>query len=136
MKRASEVPPLVLSSGWRPVTSSIAATARSVNGPGFVTKTLEFDGSHTIRARMRLPAAFTRRASTSSRKLSWVWLSLKRMLNFAPAWPGITLLAVLPTSTEVNSRLEAWNWALPWSSGSQSGTLVVDGVQGHVDNQR
>ena len=35
------------------------------------------------------------------------------MLNFARAWPGMTLLAVLPTSTEVNSRLEAWNCALP-----------------------
>ena len=57
MKRASEVPPLVLSSGLRPVTSSIAATARSVKGPGFVTNTLAFEGSHTMRARIRLPAA-------------------------------------------------------------------------------
>src|SRR6202012_2663011 len=58
MKRASEVPPLVLSSGLRPVTCSMAATARSVNAPGLVTNTLEFDGSHTIRARIRLPGAF------------------------------------------------------------------------------
>ena len=65
MKRASEVPPLVLNSGLRPVTSSIAATARSVKAPGLVTNTLEFDGSHTIRARMRLPAAFAMRCSTS-----------------------------------------------------------------------
>src|SRR5665647_74558 len=55
MKRASEVPPEVESSGLRPVTSSIAATARSVKGPGFVTNTLELDGSHTIRARIQLP---------------------------------------------------------------------------------
>jgi hypothetical protein len=72
MKRASEVPPEVESSGLRPVTSSIAATARSVNGPGFVTNTSEFEGSHTMRALMRLPAAFASRASTSSRSVARV----------------------------------------------------------------
>ena len=92
MKRASEVPPLVESSGLRPVTSSIALTARSVKAPGFVTNTLELEYSHTMRARMRLPQAFASRSSTSARSVSWVWLSLKRMLNFARAWPGITLL--------------------------------------------
>ena len=46
MKRASEVPPEVESSGLRPVTSSIAETARSVNGPGF--------GHEDVRVR-RLP---------------------------------------------------------------------------------
>ena len=113
MKRASDVPPEVESSGLRPVTSSIALTARSVNAPGFVTNTLELEYSHTMRARMRLPQAFASRSSTSARSVSWVWLSLKRMLNFARACPGITLLAVLPTSTEVNSRFDAWNCALP-----------------------
>src|SRR3954453_6308843 len=50
MKRASEVPPEVDSSGLRPVTSSIADTASSVNGPGLVTNTFEFEGSQTMRA--------------------------------------------------------------------------------------
>ena len=76
MKRASEVPPLVESSGLRPVTSSIAATARSVNGPGLVTNTFEFDGSQTMRALMRLPQAFASRASTRSRRLCCVCRSL------------------------------------------------------------
>ena len=120
MKRASEVPPEVESSGLRPVTSSIALTARSVKAPGLVTNTLELEYSHTMRARMRLPQAFASRSSTSARSVSCVWLSLKRMLNFARACAGITLLAVLPTSTEVNSRFDAWNCALPWSSGSSA----------------
>ena len=38
MKRASEVPPLVESSGWSPVTSFTAAATRSVKGPGSVRK--------------------------------------------------------------------------------------------------
>jgi len=50
MKRASEVPPEVEELRLAPVTSSMAATARSVNGPGLVTNTLEFDGSHAMRA--------------------------------------------------------------------------------------
>ena len=50
--------------------------------------------------------------------------SLKRMLNLARAWPGMTLPALLPTSTEVNSRFEAWNWALPWSSGSSLSATI------------
>src|SRR5436190_12965 len=54
MKRASEVPPEVESSGLRPVTSSIALTARSVNAPGFVTNTLEWEYSHTMRAWVRI----------------------------------------------------------------------------------
>ena len=53
------------------------------------------------------------RASTSSRNVACVCRSLKRMLNLARACPAITLLAALPTSTEVNSRFEAWNCALP-----------------------
>jgi len=48
MKRASEVPPLVDSFGWRPVTSAMAATARAVNGLGLVTNTSAFDGCHSI----------------------------------------------------------------------------------------
>src|SRR5260221_5308671 len=67
MKRASEVPPEVLSSGRRPVTSWIAATARSVKAPGLVTNTLELDRSQTIRARIRFPAASVSRCSTSVR---------------------------------------------------------------------
>src|SRR5450432_4623581 len=69
MKRASEVPPEVLNSGRRPVTSSIAATARSVKAPGFVTNTFEFDGSQTMRAWIRLPAAFFFRAEDGIRGL-------------------------------------------------------------------
>ena len=70
------------------MTSSIAATARSVKAPGLVTNTLELEGSQTMRARMRLPQAFASRSSTSARSVSWVWLSLKRMLNFARACAG------------------------------------------------
>ena len=44
MKRASEVPPVVESTGVRPVTSRIALATVSVKGPGAVTKTLAFDG--------------------------------------------------------------------------------------------
>src|SRR6266700_3922321 len=43
MNRASDVPPLVDSCGCRPVTSVMAAVARSVNGPGLVTKTSALD---------------------------------------------------------------------------------------------
>jgi len=63
---------------------------------------------------MRLPQAFASRSSSNARSVSWVWLSLNRMLNFGTRLPGITLPAGLPTSTEVNSRLEAWNCVLPW----------------------
>ena len=47
MKRASEVPPVVDSSGLRPVTSLTAFATSSVNGPGLVTNTSAFDGSHS-----------------------------------------------------------------------------------------
>ena len=46
MKRASEVPPLVDSSGLRPVTFAMASVTSSVKGPGLVTNTPAFDGSH------------------------------------------------------------------------------------------
>ena len=49
-----------------------ALTARSVKAPGLVTNTLELEYSHLMWARMRLPQAFSNRASTSARRLSWV----------------------------------------------------------------
>src|SRR3954470_11463472 len=38
MKRASEVPPVVLSSGVRPVTAPIASVRQSLTGPGGTRK--------------------------------------------------------------------------------------------------
>ncbi len=54
MKRASEVPPEVESSGVRPVTSAMASTAIAVNGPGLVMNTSAFDGCHSNEKLTRL----------------------------------------------------------------------------------
>ena len=70
------------------MTSSIAATARSVKAPGLVTNTLEFDGSQTMRARMRLPAAFASRCSTSARSVSWVWQIVEADVEFGARLAG------------------------------------------------
>ena len=66
MKRASDVPPVVESFGFRPVTSAMASTARSVNGPGLVTKTSAFDGSHSI-VKSHAPAGGVLRALLDQR---------------------------------------------------------------------
>src|SRR4029079_5520153 len=98
MKRASEVPPVVDSSGLRPVTSVTAPATSSVNGPVSTTNTSALDGSNCNEKRMLLPAALAARSSNSCFKESCVWQSLKRMLNRALASPGMRLTVGLPTS--------------------------------------
>jgi hypothetical protein len=106
MKRASEVPPVVDSFGVRPVTSVMALLIIATNGPGVVRNTSEFDDSQSMCQRMLLPAAFATRRSTSSRSSARLRMSLKRMLKRARASAGIRLTVLLPTSIEVNSRLD------------------------------
>ena len=52
MKRASDVPPVVDSTGVRPVTSVTAFEIIATNGPGEVRNTSEFDGSQSMLQRI------------------------------------------------------------------------------------
>ena len=109
---------MVESFGVRPVTSAIAAAARSVNGAGLGDEHIGVRRFPVERMRIRPLAASRARCSISAFSEAWLWRSLKRMLKLARASPGTRLTAVLPTSTVVNSRLDGSNCALPWSSGS------------------
>ena len=113
MKRASEVPPVVDNFGLRPVTSATAFATNSVKGPGLVTNTPAFDGSHWNANLIFPPVAFAAHCSISFFSESSVCLSLKRILKRARASPGMRLTVLFPTSTEVNSRCEGANCALP-----------------------
>ena len=66
MKRASDVPPVVESAGFRPVTSAIALATRSVNGPGSTTNTSALEGSHSKAKRILPSAAFSARWSLTA----------------------------------------------------------------------
>ena len=66
MKRASEVPPEVESSGSLPVTSFTVFATSSVNGLGVVTNTSAFDDCHSNAKRDLPPAAATARRSISA----------------------------------------------------------------------
>ena len=116
MKRASEVPPEVESSGVVPVSAATAPTTRSVKGPGSVRK---LSPEISKRAAMPTPkAAAARSASSSIQSLSErpVWASLKRMLTVARASAGMTFEAGLPTSIVVIARVEGPKWSVPVSS--------------------
>ena len=73
MKRASEVPPRCRESGLRPVTSSIAATTRSVNGAGLGQERVGVRRlPHDLRANAiaRRPCQARLDSAASD---SWVW---------------------------------------------------------------
>ena len=113
MKRASEVPPVVLSSGVRPVTAPIAAARQSLTGPGGTRN----DSPLTSQESRYLPPTAASRRSTQSCRLALDHLSLKRMLNVARATPGAMLVAGLPMSIVVTCRLDGWKCSVPSSSG-------------------
>src|SRR5205807_6049216 len=102
MKRASEVPPVVLSSGVRPVTAPIAALRHSLTGPGGTRK----DSPLTSQASFTLPPTAASFSATQDLRVSLVHRSLKRILNVARAKPGTTLVAGLPISIVVTWRLD------------------------------
>src|SRR6266568_9448899 len=102
MNRASEVPPVVLSSGTRPVTAPIAALRHSLTGPGGTRN----DSPLTSQASWYLPPTAANFSATQVLRVSLVHRSLKRMLKVARAPPGTTLVAGLPMSIVVTWRLD------------------------------
>ena len=116
MKRASEVPPVVLSSGVRPVTCLTAAATRSLNGPGGVTKA----SPETFTRRSKRPPTPAQRSVSHVSTSPAVCRSLKRTLKRAWAWAGITFDVGLPTSTDVMVTVEGWKCSVPSSSGVPS----------------
>ena len=122
MKRASEVPPSVASSGFSflPVDSEIAFVIMSVNSPFLFRKDLALISS------VKLHDVFFWLENTSlifsfnqSIKDSAVCWSLKRMLIVALAYSGITLCAGLPTSKVATCTDVGKKNSLPLSSGSE-----------------
>ena len=98
--------------GSTPVTEPIAATSRSVNGPGVPRNASPL----TVTARLawspcRTSTVFSHRSSEAP-----VWRSLNRMLSRARALAGTRLVASLPTSTLVTCRLVGSNHSVPSSS--------------------
>ena len=73
MKRASDVPPLGVQ--FRPAAGHLIdrGDGEFGEGPGFGHEHVGFDGSHTIRALMRLPQAFVSALLDQPRSVSWVW---------------------------------------------------------------
>ena len=119
MKRASDVPPVVESFGFRPVTSVIALADHLDERPGrgeehVGVRRLPFDvPADAVARRLRgAPLDFSSRSSARVR------VSLKRMLKRARASAGIRLTVLLPTSIEVNSRFDGAKCSVPLSSGS------------------
>ena len=99
MKRASDVPPVVLRAGVTPVTAATESAMIVLNRPGGVTKASpETSDRHVVglagRIEARTDDALEARAGERS---------LKRTLKRAAAAPGMTFVASLPTSIEVSS---------------------------------
>src|SRR5258708_24190450 len=97
MNRASEVPPVVLSSGVRPVTRLMAVVRQSLTTPGGTRN----DSPLTSQVNLYDVPTPSSLFATQSLSLALVHRSLKRMLNVARAAPGMTLVAGLPTAIVV-----------------------------------
>src|SRR6185295_19703661 len=104
MKRASEVPPVVLSSGVWPVTAPIAAARAALTGPGGTRN----DSPLISQVSRYLPPIAASFLSIAARNVALDQRSLRRMLNVARARPGTTLVAGLPISIVVTCNVEGW----------------------------
>jgi hypothetical protein len=69
------------------------------------------------RAQHAQSLAVSRRLQDFLLQVSAVHVSLKRMLKLAVALAGTTLVAGLPTSIVVTSRLDGWKFSVPASKG-------------------
>ena len=105
---ASDVPPLVESSGVNPVTAFIDVDTSSEKTPGAVKKETALLGKKSSSTVVE-PAAVATTARTRSLRLSSVQLSLNLTLNCALAVAGMTFTAALPISMDENSRFVRQN---------------------------
>ena len=108
MKRASEVPPVVDSSGVTPDTEATASAARAVKSPSGVRKASPLMAAVSETRPSNPSPALAHSASSQATRSAPLWPGLNRMFRPAFAVAGITLVAALPTSTVVTSRFEGW----------------------------
>ena len=114
MKRASDVPPVVERRGRRPVCALDGLDEELDEGTRLGEERLRMAALEGDAVGHLIPSAVcARRWRTHASSRSRVHSSLKRMLKEARASAGMTLKALLPTSTVVTSRLEGSKWAVP-----------------------
>ena len=104
MKRASDVPPVVESSGVWPLTAVTASATRLLKSPGGVRKASP-ETEISMSMAFELPATSARTVSRYLDRLLPECWSLKRIFSLAVAVAGIRLVVGLPTSIVVISRL-------------------------------
>jgi hypothetical protein len=107
MKRASLVPPVVDSSGTRPVASPTAATITSVKGLGAVRKASPLI-LHSLHLGRRSPGRPRGTRPRSSGQVAALVGRVEADVDPRLGRAGMTLVAGLPTSTVVTSRFDGW----------------------------
>ena len=117
MKRASDVPPLVVSAGSRRVTAMAAPRMVSTSGPGLVRNTSPMPSKASEKRAPTSLAAFSHCARTHASTLGARVQVVVADVEVGPRRAGMTLVAVFGTEMIVACRLEGWKCAVPLSSG-------------------